>query len=100
MAQCFVIFSAVDNRRGLPAYSPYGAKATELTSSGSAAATTLTADEGDYARVVNNGTGTIWVTFGTAPVAAVGTTHPVGPGMTVDFGPLTGGHKASVIDDS
>jgi hypothetical protein len=99
MAQVFVTFGRVDNVRGLPVYAPQGAD-IELASSGVAGATTPTTAEGDYCRVHNNGTGTIWVAFGAAPTAAVNTSFAVGPGLARDFGPFAAGVKASVIDDS
>jgi hypothetical protein len=99
MAQVFVTFGRVDNVRGLPVYAPQGAD-IELTSSGTAGATTPTTAEGDYCRVKNNGTGTVWVAFGPAPTAAVGTSFALGAGDARDFGPFVAGIKASVIDDS
>ncbi len=99
MAQVFVTFGRVDNVRGLPVYAPQGAD-IEVTSSATAAATTPTTAEGDYCRVKNNGTGTIWVAFGTAPTAAVNTSFALGAGEYRDWGPFAAGIKASVIDDS
>jgi hypothetical protein len=99
MAQVFVTFGRVDQTRGLPAYAPQGAD-IEITSSGTAGATTLTTAAGDYCRIRNNGTGTIWVAFGTAPTAAVNTSFAIGPAEARDFGPFVAGIKASVIDDS
>lgn len=74
--------------------------AEELASSGTSAATTITAKNGDIARVTNHGDATIWVTFGAAPTAAVGTTHPILAGSTEDLGPLGAGMKMAVIDDA
>jgi hypothetical protein len=99
MAQVFVTFGRVDNQRGMPVYAPEGVD-IELTSSGSAGATTPTTALGDYCRVRNNGSGTIWVAFGTAPTAAVNTSFAVGPNETRDWGPFPAGYKVSVIDDS
>ena len=99
MAQVFVTFGRVDNQRGLPVYAPQATTA-ELTSSGTASATTPTASAGDYARVKNNGTGTVWIAIGAAPTAAVGTTFALGAGEALDIGPLSAGDKFSVIDDS
>jgi hypothetical protein len=99
MAQVFVTFGRVDNTRGLPVYAPQGVD-IELTSSGTAGATTPTTAEGDYCRVRNNGSGTIWIAFGAAPTAAVNTSFALGPLEARDWGPLPAGYKVSVIDDS
>lgn len=103
MAQVFVRFGkggAPGGYGGIAQVFSKSAESEELSSSGTSAATTITASSGDVARVTNNGTGTIWVTFGNSPTAAVETTHPIGPGLTEDFGPLSEGDKAAVIDDS
>lgn len=43
--------------------------------------------------------GNVWVTFGTSPTAAAGTTHLVTAGSTRDFA-ATAGQMAAVIDAS
>lgn len=81
-----------------PVFIAVGHKVEEVTSSGTAASTTITANEGDIAIVTNPGTGLIWVRFdGTA---AVNAGHPVAAASTREFGPLKLGATASVIDDS
>lgn len=100
MGQVIVTFAAVDNQRTLPAYAARGAKVEELATSGTHARSTVTADAGDYARIVNNSSGLVWVTFAATPTAAVGTTYAIPPNTAADFGPLLAGDKASVIDDS
>lgn len=100
MGQCLVTFAGVDNTRGHSVYSPYGVKSQEVITSGTAAASTITADAGDYARIVNNSDTLIWATVGSAPTAAVGTTYAIGARTSIDLGPLAAGSKVSVIDDS
>lgn len=100
MGQVLITFAKVDNRRGIPAYAPYGATTEEKTTSGTAGSTTATSAEGDFARITNNSTTLVWAATGTAPTAAVGTTFAIAPNSTLDLGPLPAGHKVSVIDDS
>ena len=103
MAQVFVRFGrggAPSQAGGVSQVFDAYPQVEELSSSGTSAATTITAKKGDVARVTNNGTGTIWVTFGASPTAAVETTHPIGPGLTEDLGPIGEGQKCAVIDDS
>ena len=77
------------------------AQVEELSSSGTSAATTITATKHDVARVTNHDASQlVWVTFGASPTAAVGTTHPIAPGATEDLGAIGEGHKMAVIDDS
>lgn len=77
-----------------------GGQTEELTSSGTSAASTIAAKEGDVCVVTNPGAGLIWVTFAATPVAAVETTHPVLGASTRVFGPIGAGQKVAVIDDS
>ena len=76
-------------------------QAEEITSSGTSAASTITAKANDVARVTNHDASQlVWVTFAETPTAAVGTTHPIAPGATEDLGPIGEGQKMAVIDDS
>lgn len=99
MAQCAVTYTRVDASRNLPVYSRAG-KTEELSTSGTAATTTATADAGDYCRITNTGSGVMWASCATTATVAGATTYIVPAGGTVDIGPLLAGDKASVIDDS
>lgn len=102
MAQVIVTFAQANVFGSAPAYSPKGAKTQELASSGSAANSTTLAAAGDYARITNSGTGTIWATVGSGVAAtnAGATCFAIGPGQSLDLGPCDAGDRASVIDDS
>lgn len=100
MAQVLVTFSAVDRTRSVPAYSPAGVKSGELSTSGTAANTSVLADEGDYCRIVNAGEGVVWARVGVSAVAAVAADYAIPAGGVLDVGPCASGSRASVIDDS
>lgn len=103
MAQVVVTFGAAVTKSrdgGAQVMDAFPRGSEEVTSSGTSAATTLTAGDGDVAEVSNLGTGVIWVKFGAAPVAAVEDAHVIGPGLTKWYGGLSEGDKAAVIDDS
>lgn len=103
MGQVIAMFSAgAVSRAGTPApvLSPYGTKTHEFSSSGTSGASTLTADEGDFCRIINNGPAMIWVAFGASPTAVVGSGLAVAPESTADFGPVAAGHKVAVVDDA
>jgi hypothetical protein len=71
-----------------------------MSSSGTSSATSITSTEGDVCRIVNNGTGLIWVTFAAAPTAAVATGYAIPAGGTLEVGPMPSTWKVGVIDDS
>lgn len=104
MAQITISFGkggAPSNAGGVSQVFDAYAQTEEVTSSGTSAATTITANKHDVARVTNHDASQmVWVTFGASPTAAVGTTHAIAPGSTQDLGPIGEGHKAAVIDDS
>lgn len=103
MSQVVIEFSAasVGTPYGTtPILSTDGAQSEEITSSGTSQATTMTTDRWDVASVMNNGSEDIWITFAATPTAVVGTTHFLAAGERRDFGPLTVGYKAAVINDS
>jgi hypothetical protein len=84
---------------------PNGARSEEVTTSGTAASTTISADDGDFAVVSNNSAGLVWVRFDGEDAAvsdgsSVTGSHPVLPAGVMPFGPLAAGATASVIDDS
>lgn len=102
MAQVIVEFGPamapqVGKSAAAPVFSPF-AQTEEVTSSGTSAATTMTAVEYDVASIYSSGN--VWVTFGASPTAAVGTTSFIAAGTRRDFGPLGVGMKCAVIDDS
>lgn len=80
-------------------YNP-GGQSEEVTSSGTSAQTTMTANKDDIAIVTNNGGTMIWVKFGENPTAAVEDMHAVAANQRRDFGPMGENFKAAVIDDS
>ena len=103
MSQVFVEFTQVaasSGARDTPV-SMYSALVEELTSDASAvtttAVTTLEAKE-NIVTVINNGTDTIWVSFGA--VAASGTGRPVAPNTARDFGNVPTGFAVSVINEA
>ena len=103
MSQVFVEFTQVaasSGARDTPV-SLYSAAVEELTSAAGAVTTTavtpLEAKE-NVVTVINNGTDTIWVSFGA--VAVSGTGRPVAPNTTRDFGNVPAGFSVSVINDS
>jgi hypothetical protein len=77
-----------------------GGQSEEVTTSGTSAATTMTAKVGDVCVIVNNSDAMIWATFGASPTAAVGTTHAILSKTSRTFGPMGAGFKAALIDDS
>ena len=68
-----------------------------LTTSGTSAATTITAEIGDVVNVRAVGGG-IWVTAGAAPTAAEGTHWFIPDGGFVEFGMMQAGWKIAAID--
>ena len=80
-----------------PTYDP-NPQAEELASSGTSAASTITAMAADVCTVY--AAGDVWVAFGASPVAAVEQSCFVASGHRRDFGPMGAGFKAAVIDDS
>lgn len=82
-----------------PVYAGRGHQVEEVTSSGTAASTTISVSTPqDIATVDNNGPEDVWVRFdGTA---AVENGHFVRAYTTKDFGRLQPGDVASVINDS
>ncbi len=101
MAQVIIVFGkagAPSQNGGMPVFEP-GGQSEEVTSSGTSGATTMTANAFDVARVTAS-TGNVWVEFGASPTAAVGTTHFILAGQTLEFGPLGLDFKCAVIDDS
>lgn len=83
-----------------PVFAAKGSIAEEITSSGTSQATTATAKTGDIAVVINNGDEHIWVQFSDDPTADVEADHFIMAGTTRDFGPLSIGDKAAVVNDS
>lgn len=106
MAQVLVTFSkamgqgSTGGRYPMPILAPTSVLSEEMTSSGTAADSTIASREGDVCRIVNNGAGLIWVTFAADPTAAVATGYAVPAGGTLEVGPFPAGLKAGVIDDS
>lgn len=104
MSQVIIEFSAAPVRSGFgdaPLVDVQRTESEEKASSGTSQATTMTAPQAGWScSVRNNGTDDIWVAFGKAPTAAVGTTHFVEANTRRDFGNLGVDFKAAVINDS
>lgn len=103
MVQVIVTFAAAVTRAQDGAAQVVNAReraTEEMASSGTSGATTITAGQGDVAMVYNAGATPVWVKFGAAPVAAVGSGHVVGAGFEKSFGALAAGDKMAVIDDA
>lgn len=81
-----------------PVMEAAGARSEEITSSGTSQATSITANVGDTATVVNNGTEDVW--FAVSETAAVGTTFFVPADKEKSVGGLGEGDTISVINDS
>lgn len=75
-------------------------RSEEVTSSGTAQSTTLTARKGDCVTIQNNGSETIWAAIGASPTAAVANVACIMPNTQDSFSGLSEGDKVSVINDS
>lgn len=66
------------------AFTPRAASTVNISVSGSSQRVQICADNGDVdVRIMNNGTATVWINFGTSAVtAAVASGLPVAPGAT------------------
>lgn len=84
---------------GAPVYAPIGQTAQKITSSGTSAQATFTAEGGEFLNVYSDG-GTVAVAVGKNPTAVSGAagSHFVGNGHSKDFGPLSPGDKLAIID--
>lgn len=103
MAQVVVTFASAVTRAqdgAAPVISAYERATEEMASSGTSGASTITSGQSDCAMVYNAGTAPVWVKFGAAPTAVVGSGHLVPPGIEKSFGGLSAGHKIAVIDDA
>lgn len=103
MGQVIVVFSkagAPSPYGGMPVMEPKAQAVEELSTSGSATPTTITAKAGDVCRIVNNSSLLVWAKINTNPTAAVESDHPIQPNQSYEFGPCGEGDKVSVIDDS
>jgi len=69
----------------------------EMTSSGTSAASTITALAGEVARIVVSG-GPVSVVVGTSPTATAAGGDLVLDGMMIEIGALADGDKIAVID--
>lgn len=97
MATVYVRFGPVMGG-GAPAYQKGGTFET-FTSSGTTQPSTMTARNGDFARVSSVG-GVVRVAFAAAPTAIADEGEWVLDGQTIDVGPLAEGDKIAVIDAS
>lgn len=77
-----------------------GGVVEEITSSGTSQATTITAQDGYFVTVINNGTDDIWAAIGASPTAAVEAGRFIPANSRRDFGGLAYGDKIAVINDS
>lgn len=104
MGQVIVEFGAANasSAQGdTPIFETNGAVTEEVTTSGTAAATTAVAPIANAVCVIaNNSTNLVWAAFGSAPTAAVGTTHAILPNTARSLGGIPKGWKVSLIDDS
>lgn len=75
-------------------------RSEEITSSGTAQATTLEARKGDCVTIKNNGSQAIWADIGASPTAAVETLVCIMPNGVDSFSGLAAGDKVSIINDS
>jgi hypothetical protein len=67
----------------IQAFRPTPAATVNIDVSSSSQRVLITADSCNAIRVMNNGTATVWIGFGTVAVtSAVATAMPVGPGVT------------------
>lgn len=68
-----------------------------ITSSGTSAASTITAGNDEICQITATG-GNVWVKFGSAPTAAAGSDYLILDGQTREFGFVPPGAKVAVID--
>lgn len=66
-----------------------------MTESGTSAASTITALQGEVARIT--ATADIHVAYGSSPTAAADTGDMVTAGGTIDVGPMSAGDKIAII---
>lgn len=99
MAQVVVEFGAMPIN-STQAFAATGHVVEELTSGVASSATTITARVGDVALISNSGAEDVWVSFGAAPTAVVGSGHFIMAGTVREFGGLVDGDKCAAINDS
>ena len=82
---------------GAPVFAPTPRAVQALASDSTSTASTITADDGDYACIAAYG-GDVLITIGPSPVAATGTGYRIATGTRMEFGPLKAGDRIAVID--
>lgn len=80
-----------------PVYASIPDAAQTIASTSSSAASTITAQSGNFARIAAFGGG-VFIAVGPSPVAASGAGYYVADGGVLDLGPLKQGDKVAVID--
>ena len=97
MATVHITFSAVTNI-GEAALLPKVPRAVQtMTSSGTSAASTITAKKGEVANIVSSG-GAIYVAIGASPTAASGSGYLVETGERLVLSGLQTGDKVAIKD--
>ena len=82
---------------GAHVFAPVPRAVQALASGGTSAASTITANDGDYACIAAYG-GDVLISIGPSPVAATGTGYRIAAGTRMEFGPLKAGDGIAVID--
>jgi len=82
---------------GAPVLSPMPRASATINTTSTSAATSITANSGDFVRVVASG-GPVRIAIGPNPTAIAGAGDVVLDGMAVDLGPLSAGDKVAAID--
>ena len=86
--------------RGGTVANAHSGGAAKLTTGLASVATTLAADLGEAALVMNRGPENVWLMFGITPTAAVGQGHYLANGATRTFEGLQPGYKVAAINDA
>jgi hypothetical protein len=96
MADIRIRFGAVMGG-GAPVYAPIPKASQKITSSGSSAQSTYSADDGDYVSVFALD-GAVAIAINANPTAVATSGDVVPSGTSRDFGPLKVGDKIAIID--